>query len=247
MGSLTAWQILITFLAGIVSILSPCIIPILPGFIAYFAGLNLKEAKSESHQKEIFIASLFFSLGFTLVFLAFGLIAGGISLFLIQNQLFLQKIAGILLIIFGLLQTGLLQLHLLQNEFSFAHQKLGLKSHPHLKSLLIGALFAISWTPCYGPIIGGIFTLSASMNTIGSSLILFLVYSLGFTLPIIFLSLALNRISHFLTRYKKIFYLANLTAGVLMILIGVLIFTNNLSSIVNWLSMIYTNNKINFF
>ena len=247
MASLSAWQLLITFFAGIISILSPCIIPILPGFIAYFAGINLKEAKSSSHQKEIFIASLFFSLGFTLVFLAFGLVAGGFSLFLIQNQLLLQQISGIILIVLGILQTGLLKWGLLQKEFHFEHQKIDLHKHPHIKSLVIGALFAFSWTPCYGPIIGSIFTLSASTQTLASSLILFLVYSIGFTLPIIVLSLGLSKISAFLSRHRRAFYIANLLAGLILIFIGYLIFTNSLSSIVNWFSIIYTNNKISFF
>lgn len=247
MASLSAWQLLITFLAGIVSILSPCIIPILPGFIAYFAGINLKEAKTQNHQKEVFIASLYFSLGFTLVFLSFGLVAGGLSLFLVQNQLLLQQISGIILIVLGIMQTGLLKWGLLQREFHFEHQKIGFNDHPHLKSLIIGALFAFSWTPCYGPIIGSIFTLSASTQTLASSLILFLVYSIGFTLPIIILSLGLNKISNFLTNHKRAFYLANLCAGIILIVIGFLIFTNNLSSIVNWMSIIYTHNKISFF
>ncbi len=247
MGEISAWQLLLTFLAGIVSILSPCIIPILPGFIAYFAGLNLKEAKDQSHQKVVLIASLYFSLGFTVVFLAFGLIAGGLSLFLVQNQLLLQQIAGVILIILGIIQTGFLKLGFLQKEFHFDHQKIGFNNHPHLKSLIIGMLFAFSWTPCYGPIIGGIFTLSASTQTIGSSLILFFIYSLGFTLPLILLSLGMDKISRWLSRHKKLFHIVSLSAGLLLILTGYLIFTNQLSSIVNWLSFIYTRNQISFF
>jgi cytochrome c-type biogenesis protein len=237
MEALNIGQILVTFLAGILSVLSPCIIPLLPGFIAYFAGMGLEEVKTKKHRKKMLIASLCFSLGFTLTFLAFGLVAGGLSLILIQHQIFLQQIGGLILIIFGVMQSGLL-------KFKFAQKSY---KHEYLRSLLIGIIFAFSWTPCYGPIIGGIFTLSASSQTIWTSLLMFLVYSIGFTLPIILLSLAMDRCSELLSRHRRFFRFSGLIAGILLIIIGLLMLTNNLSLIVNWLDLIYTQNKLTFF
>lgn len=240
------WQLAFAFIGGVLSIFSPCIIATLPGFIAYFAGLSLQEAKDKKHEKELFISSLYFSLGFSLVFLAFGLVASGISAILIQNQLILQQISGVILIALGIIQTGLLKFQFLQYEFRLDHTKIKLGKTPHLKSFLIGALFAFSWTPCYGPVIGGIFTLSASSQTLWLSLLLFLVYSLGFTIPIILLSTIMGNLSAFLSQNRQLFRWSNLIAGLLLILIGFLIFTNSLSNIVNWLNFIYTNNKLYF-
>lgn len=238
------WQLVFAFIGGILSIFSPCIIAALPGFIAYFAGLSLQQAKDKSHERELFISSLYFSLGFSLIFLAFGLVASGLSALLIQNQLVLQQFSGVILIALGVVQTGLLQFKFLQHEFRIDHTKIKLGKSPHLKSFLIGALFAFSWTPCYGPIIGGIFTLSASNQTLWLSLLLFLVYSIGFTLPIIILSTIMGNLSGFIAKNRQLFRWSNLVAGLLLILIGFLIFSNNISSIVNWLNFIYTNNKL---
>ncbi len=247
METLSLGNLAITFLAGIMSVLSPCIIPLLPGFVAYFAGLGLDEAKTKKHRKKMLISSLFFSLGFTLVFLGFGLIAGGLSLLLIQNQIILQQLGGIILIVFGVLQTGLIKFNLSQKHYRLDHQKIKLPLNEYGRSVLIGMIFAFSWTPCYGPIIGGIFTLGASSHTMGAGLLLFFIYSLGFTLPIILLSLLMDRFSVFLARHRRFFRFGNWLAGILLIVIGFLMFTNNLSSIVNWLDFIYTQNKLNFF
>jgi cytochrome c-type biogenesis protein len=247
MEALNIGQVLVTFLAGILSVLSPCIIPLLPGFIAYFAGLGLEEVKTKKHRKKMLIASLCFSLGFTFTFLAFGLVAGGLSLILIQHQIFLQQIGGLILILFGIMQSGLLKFKFVQKAYKLDLEKIGLHEHEYLRSLLIGIIFAFSWTPCYGPIIGGIFTLSASSQTLLASLLMFLVYSIGFTLPIILLSLAMDRCSGWLARHRKIFRFSGLIAGILLIVIGLLMLTNNLSVIVNWLDLIYTQNKFDFF
>jgi len=247
METLCISNLLITFLAGILSVLSPCIIPLLPGFVAYFAGLGIEEIRTTKHRRKMLISSLFFSLGFTLTFLSFGLVASGISLILIQNQIFLQQIGGLILILFGLLQTGLLKFKFSQKEYRLNHRKVCLPRHEYWQSLLIGIIFAFSWTPCYGPIIGGIFTLGASSRTVGASLILFLIYSLGFTLPIILLSLVMDKFSAFLKKNRRFFLFANLLVGLLLILIGTLMLTNNLSNIVNWLDFLYTQNKVTFF
>lgn len=247
MDPINVGQLIITFFAGILSILSPCILPLLPGFLAYFAGLTLDEAKIKSHRKVVFLNSIFFSLGFTLTFLAFGLAISSLSLLLIQNQILLQQIGGVILIIFGVLQTGWVNIAKLQKELKLDHQKLAGSKHFYLRSLIIGAVFAFSWTPCYGPIIGGIFTLGASTTTLGQSLLLFLFYSLGFTLPILLLSIALDQLSALFVKHRKLFRLSHLIAGLLLILMGILMLTNSISSIVNWLNFIYTQNQVTFF
>jgi cytochrome c-type biogenesis protein len=239
-------QIFITFLAGMLSVLSPCILPLMPGFVAWFAGLGLDEARTKKHRIKMLINSLWFSLGFTLTFLGFGLVAGGISFLLIENQVLLQQLGGVILIIFGILQTGLIKLKFTQKEYRLDRHKYHLPRHEYLRSLLIGVIFAFSWTPCYGPVIGGIFTMSAAAPTLWAGLLLFLVYSLGFTLPIILLSLVMDQISTLMARHKHLLRFSHLIAGILLILIGMLMLSNNFSAIVNWLDIIYTQNKLNF-
>ncbi|MCC6643654.1 hypothetical protein IT411_02795 [Candidatus Peregrinibacteria bacterium] len=240
-------QVFITFLAGILSILSPCVLPVLPGFIAYFAGITVTEAKSKIRQHQLILNTLAFSLGFSTTFLMFGIIAGSISLFLVQNQIILQKIAGFILICFGLLQSGLIKIPALQKEWRVDQQNTFKKFPHYLRSLLIGILFAISWTPCYGPIIGGIFTLTASNSTFWTAIGYFLIYSLGFTFPLIIIAFSLEKSSRWLGQHKKFFAIANIIAGLLFILIGLLMLTSSLGNIVNWLNFIYTNNKLLFF
>ncbi len=247
MDHFSIWQILITLLGGILSVLSPCIMPVLPGFIAFFTGLSVVESKNKNHRREVLLSTLAFSFGFCLIFAMFGLIAGSISSFLIQNQLILQKIAGIVLIILGVIQTGLIKLNFLQQEFR-ADQKVVHKNLPHyLRAMAIGALFAISWTPCYGPIIGAIITLGLVSGTAGWSVFYFIIYSIGFTLPLIMMALSLDYFSKFFAKNKQIYHYSNRIAGILLIVIGFLMLTSNLGNIVNWLNFIYTNNKLLFF
>ncbi len=245
MAEISLWQILIAFFGGIISILSPCIISILPGFLAYLAGLNFQEAHQKKNQKKIILASLSFCLGYILIFSSFGLFTSGISLFLFTNQILLQKIAGIILIIFGIIQTGFLKWAPIQREFKVNLYNIKSSKNTYFTAFIIGILFAFSWTPCYGPIIGSIFTLSATSETFLSGIILFFFYSLGFTIPILLIALGLNKISKFLIQHKKLFAYLNIFIGILFIIMGLLIFTNNISNIVNWFSMVYTKFKLN--
>ena len=247
MDHFSIWQILITLLAGILSVLSPCIMPVLPGFIAFFTGLSVVESKSKNHRREVLLSTLAFSLGFCFIFAMFGLIAGSISIFLIQNQLILQKIAGLLLIIFGVIQTGFIKLNFLQKEFRADQKGLDKKLPHYLRAMAIGALFAISWTPCYGPIIGAIVTLGLASGTVGWSFFYFVIYSIGFTLPLILIALSLDYFSRFFAKNKAIYHYSNKIAGILLIIIGILMLTSSLGNIVNWLNFIYTNNKLLFF
>lgn len=238
------WKIAVTFLGGILSVFSPCVLPILPGFIAYFSGLTLEEAKHK--RKRTVIASIFFSLGFMAVFMAFGILANGISAFLIINQVTLQRIGGIIIIIFGLIQIGLLKFTALQRDYKI--EKPISKTIPiYLSSFLIGVLFAFSWAPCYGPIIGAILTYTATSQTFWLGFFYFIVYALGFTLPIILIALFLDQLSRSIRKHRALFRYTTIISGILLIIIGLLMLTNELSTIVNFINIIYTQNRIMFF
>ena len=236
------WKIAITFLGGVLSVFSPCVLPILPGFIAYFSGLSLEEAKKR--RRQTVIASIFFSLGFILVFMAFGILVGGISQFFIINQILLQRIGGLIIMFFGFIQIGLVKIPTLQKEFRLGN-KIIPKSIPiYLTSLLIGILFAFSWAPCYGPIIGAILTYTATSETFWLGFFFFVIYSLGFTLPIILLALFLDQLSQTIKKYRGLFRFSTILAGLLLIILGFLMFVNQLSSIVNFINIIYTEHRL---
>jgi len=239
------WKIALTFLGGILSVFSPCVLPILPGFIAYFSGLSLEEAKKR--RRETVIASLFFSLGFILVFMAIGVLADGFSRFLIINQVLLERIGGIIIMFFGFIQVGLVKVPTLQKEFRLENKIIPKHLPIYLNSLLIGILFAFSWTPCYGPIIGAILTYTAASKTFWLGFFYFVIYSLGFTLPIIILALFLDKLSQTIKKHRALFRYTTIFAGLLLIVLGFLMFINQLSSIVNLINLIYTDNKLLFY
>lgn len=238
---LLAGKIIITFLAGIASVLSPCFLPVMPGFIAYLSGLSLTEARSKNHRRELIINCLLFSLGFCLIFSLFGFSIGFITKILVINQLLIIRISGLLLIIFGLIQSGILKIKILQKSFQIQN------NNTKSQSLIVGMLFAFSWSPCYGPIIGGIFTLAASSQSILEATLYFIIYSLGFTIPILLTGLLFDQISIQLKQHRRAFLIANSLAGFVLIIIGLLMFTNNIGSIVNWLSFIYNQSKLIFY
>lgn len=241
-------KLLLTLLAGMASVLSPCFLPVLPGFISYLSGLSLKEAKDRYHRKELIINCLLFSFGFCLVFATFGFSMGMIGKFLVINQLVLTQIGGLLLLFFGLIQTELLKIKPLLKTFRFSTtSKNSPFSHGQYQSLIVGMIFAFSWSPCYGPIIGGIFTLAATSTTMLEAVGYFVIYSLGFTIPILLIGIFFDQVSNLLVRYRRIFLTVNLLAGIIMIVIGILMLTNSLGNIVNWLDLIYTNNKLLFY
>ena len=242
-------NIFIAFLAGILSIFSPCIIPVLPGFIGYISGLSIENSLEKHSQRHTIISTIFFALGFNLVFMIFGLLVGSFSQFLLINQLFLLQIGGFIIMIFGILQTGLIKINFLQKEYKLDHhhQKLSSNLPGYLKSFLFGLLFAFSWTPCYGPIIGTIVTLATVTKTFNLSLLLFTFYSLGFTIPLVLLATFLSHFHHFFKTHRNFYRYSNFIAGLFLLIIGFLMFTNQLSSIINWLDFFYTQNKLSFY
>jgi cytochrome c-type biogenesis protein len=240
-------NVFIAFIAGILSVFSPCIIPVLPGFIAYLSGLSVQHALENNSRRQILISTAIFALGFNLVFSMFGILVGSLSQFLLVNQLLLLQIGGIIVMVFGILQSGLVKLEFLQREHRLDGNVLE-KNLPHyLKSFLFGIIFALSWTPCFGPVIGGIITLAATTKTFGQSLLLFVFYALGFTLPLLLLSAFISHFHNFFKSHRNFYRYSNLVAGIFLIMIGFLMFTNSLSSIVNWLNFIYTQNKLLFY
>ena len=219
----------IAFLAGLVSFLSPCVLPIIPGFLAYLAGASL--AESSSRRKDIFLASVFFVLGFSTVFSILGVILNTIlEAIAYDAQAWLARIGGALIIFFGLYLTGLIKIPFLEREYKLT-VKTKFKSR-HLTSFVFGAAFAAGWTPCVGAVLGGILGLAATAP--GSSLFLLFSYSLGLGLPFLAVGLFASQSSALINRYSYLLKYINIVFGIILIALGILAFTQNLNLIANF-------------
>ena len=222
------------FIAGIISFISPCVLPIVPGYISFVSGVSLQELKGQAElDKEkrrrllwkTTSASALFVLGFSVVFIAMGASATYVGQWFAENRLIMARVAGVIIIIFGLHIMGITPIKWLNYEKRFqANSKpLGL-----IGSFLIGLAFAFGWSPCIGPILAGVLTLAATQETVGQGVALLGAYSLGLGLPFLGTSLAINQFLNFFSRVKRHMRAVEVVAGVLLILVGVLVATDKL-------------------
>ncbi|MBU6501046.1 MAG: sulfite exporter TauE/SafE family protein [Patescibacteria group bacterium] len=222
--------IVVAFVAGIVSFLSPCVLPIIPGFLAYLAGESSSGA-SKSSRSAIFLNSLFFVIGFSVVFAILGVLLNSVlshAAYAVQD--WLARIGGALIIFFGLYLMGFFKISFLE----FDHKMrvgFGFRSR-YLTSLAFGFAFAAGWTPCVGPILGGILGLAASAP--GEAFYLLLSYAIGLGIPFLVVGALAARASSFINRYAdKLEYVTKVFGAVLVVL-GVLVFTQSLQLVANF-------------
>ena len=226
---MTTISITFAFVGGLVSFLSPCILPIIPGFLAYLAGASLKD--SATKRKDIFLNSVFFVLGFSLVFAALGVLLNTVLAHVAYGvQTWLARIGGAIIIFFGLYLTGLIHVSFLERDHKFVITK-KFSSH-FLTSLLFGAAFAAGWTPCVGAVLGGILGLAASHP--GSAFGLLFAYSLGLGIPFLVVGLFASQASALVNKYAQVLRYISIVFGALLIVIGILAFTQSLGLVANF-------------
>jgi cytochrome c-type biogenesis protein len=239
--------IIIAFLAGMLSIASPCILPILPSFLGYITGVSLSHTYRNHDKKtairKLMLNTLCFGIGFSMVFMIFGAVIGTIGQIFLLNRPVFQTIGGIIIIFFGLQLTGLINLNFMRKEKKI-EMNLKLKRGEYLRSFLIGVFFAFGWAPCYGPIIGAIFTLAATGANFWEAVMLFSFYSLGLLIPLLLFTFVIAHTSQKLKQFQKIAQYSSAVAGVFVIFLGVLLMTNNLGTLVNWIDVSYNMNNI---
>ena len=217
----------IAFLAGLVSFLSPCMLPLVPIFLAQLVGQSTYQSAHDQGDQPArlltFLHAVMFVLGFTLAFVALGATASTLGGFLRVHQLQLRQIGGILLIIIGLHLIGIVKIPFLywQKRFAFHPTR---PSYP--ASLLIGVIFAIGWTPCISLFLGSILRLAATAATLRQGVMLLLFYSLGMGLPFLLLGLGVDQASRILKWLKPHLGKIEVATGVVMILVGVMIYFN---------------------
>ena len=223
---------LVAFVAGFLTYLSPCLLPLVPSFIAYIAGVSFGDLKDVEKRGEVrkktVIHSLLFILGFSIVFILLGLTATIIGKTLFQYQNVIRIVGGALIIIFGLYLTGVLKLDFLIKERRI---NLPIKGATYIGSFLIGVTFAAAWTPCAGPILGSILVMAGTKASLGQGAKLLSVYSLGIALPFFITALVINSFLGYFNKIKKLISAINIIGGVFLIIVGVLVATNYLSVI----------------
>jgi len=218
------------FIGGLVSFLAPCVLPLIPGFLAYLAGTST-DAGGGSRQREIFLNSVFFVLGFSIVFALLGVLLNTLLESIAYDvQIWLSRIGGALIIFFGLYLVGLIRIPFLEREHKIA-VKVKFKSR-YLTSLLFGFAFAAGWTPCVGPALGVILGLAATQP--GSAFILLFTYSLGLGIPFLIVGAFTGKATSFITRHARALKVLNIVFGAILLGLGVLIFTGKLSLIANF-------------
>ena len=228
------------FIAGLLSFLSPCVLPLIPSYITYITGLSFADLQAEhpSHviRQKTILHALFFIFGFTVVFVLLGASATYIGSFLNHNASYIRKAGGILLIILGVHVTGLMPL-----KFLLGEKRVTIKHKPsgYAGSFLVGIVFAAGWTPCIGPILAAILAVAAAEESIYQGVILLLLYSLGLGVPFFLSALAMHKFLLAFNRFKKYIRMFEIITGVFLILIGVLIYSNWLSRLSGYAGILF--------
>jgi cytochrome c-type biogenesis protein len=227
------------FIAGLLSFLSPCILPLIPGYISFISGSTLTELTDAYELKKIkskiIINSIFFIFGFSLVFIALGATATFLGKFLTENFKIFTFIAGIIIIIIGLHLTGILKINALLYEKKL---NLNFKSIGILGSFITGFSFAFGWTPCVGPILAGILVIAGAQSTVFKGILLLATYSLGLAIPFFITSYSLTLFFKFFNSIRKYLNIIEIISGIFLIVIGLLILTDNLKIIAQWFSFL---------
>ena len=216
----------LAFGAGFISFLSPCVLPLIPGYISYISGESLGDIVEK--QKKVILKTVLFSLGFSLVFISFGATASLIGNILLENSNTLRIIAGIIIIIFYLQLIGILNLNFLNQEKRFQTKNY---SNNLFFPVLVGAAFGFGWTPCIGPVLGSILTLAAVESSIGKGILLLSFYSLGLAIPFILSGYGISKFLEFSKNFRKNIKIVSVTGGVILLITGILILTNKLQTL----------------
>ena len=219
-------NLIIAFGAGLISFLSPCVLPLIPGYISYISGESLGDIVEK--QKKILLKTILFSLGFSLVFISFGATASFVGNLLLEYSNSLRIVAGLVIIIFSLQLIGILNLNFLNKE-----KRIYTKNYSNnlFFPLMVGAAFGFGWSPCIGPVLGSILALAATESSIGKGILLLSFYSLGLAIPFVLSGYGISKFLEFSKNFKKNIRRISILGGIILLITGVLIITNKLQMI----------------
>src|SRR5688572_16688345 len=223
--------VLIAFGAGLLSFLSPCVLPLIPSYVTFITGLSLDDVQNA--RRSALIHGSLFVLGFTLIFLLMGAGATMLGQATLQYRDWISRIGGVVIIIFGLYLLGVLNIGFMSRErrFHVADKPVG-----YFGTLVVGIAFGAGWTPCLGPILGTILIYTSTQADLARGMWLLLAYSLGLAVPFLLSAVAIDRFSTFFQRMRRQMVWVSRISGVVMILIGVLLVTNYFTILAAWLT-----------
>ncbi|MFQ5772810.1 MAG: cytochrome c biogenesis CcdA family protein [bacterium] len=220
-------SIIVALGGGLLSFLSPCVLPLVPSYISYIAGVTFDDLRdpdlSRHYRKKVVLNSLFFVLGFSTVFIFLGASFSFLGRFFASHQQVIQRMAGLIIIFFGFYIAGAFKIPFLMRSKEF----IPLKTKPtgYMGSTIIGISFGSAWTPCIGPILGSILALAGSANEMRGGVILLTAYSMGFAIPFLLTAWAGGTLLNLSQRFGKLLHVIQIAGGIFLILIGILIFS----------------------
>lgn len=231
MGNAAPVSFSLAFIAGLLTFASPCIFPLIPAYVSYITGISFDELKETGRgdiQRKTLIHSLFFILGFSLVFIALGASASLLGRFILEYKVWLSRIGGLFVILFGLYIMGVFRIGALEKERKI---NVKLRKGSRLGSFLLGVTFAAAWTPCVGPILGSILIYAGAQETMLEGIWLLGFYSLGIAIPFVISALLVNSLLSHISRLNKYLAVVNYACGILLVLIGILLITGHFGMI----------------
>ena len=225
------------FLAGLVSFLSPCVLPLVPGYVSLISGAGVEQLKTQESQllRKVMLNSVAFILGFSVVFIALGAVATEVSQMLSRYRSTLAQIAGVVIILFGLHLTGVFKIKALYADARLHSVKGGSTAWG---AFVIGFAFAFGWTPCVGPVLTVILTFAAAQDSITKGVMLLAIYSMGLAVPFLLTALGVERFLKFYSRFRAHMHAIEVGSGVLLIALGVLLVIGRFTIISNYLSFL---------
>ncbi len=220
----------VAFVAGVLSFLSPCVLPLVPSYVSFITGLSLDQL--EERRWTAVTHALLFILGFTLIFVALGATATGLGRLLNYHQVWLERIGGTLIVLFGVYLLGGFRWMLFERE-----RRVHIQDKPlgYLGSVLVGLAFGAGWTPCIGPILGSILLYTSTQASLRQGIVLLLSYSLGLALPFLLAAVAVERFVEWFRRYRRFIPLTTRLSGALLVAVGLLVATGYFSLLAGWL------------
>jgi cytochrome c-type biogenesis protein len=225
------------FLAGLVSFLSPCVLPLVPGYVSLISGVGVEQLKTQESQllRKVMLNSVAFILGFSVVFITLGAVATEVSQMLSRYRSTLAQIAGVVIILFGLHLTGVFKIKALYTDARLHSVKGGSTAWG---AFVIGFAFAFGWTPCVGPVLTVILTFAAAQDSITKGIMLLAIYSMGLAVPFLLTALGVERFLKFYSRFRAHMHAIEVASGVLLIALGILLVLGRFTIISNYLSFL---------
>jgi len=225
--------ILIAVTAGLLSFLSPCVLPLVPSYLSFVTGMTLDDLQEGTDRRTVMLHSVLFVSGFTVIFLLMGASASFLGQFFLIYQDWIARIGGVIIVVFGLHLLGVFRITALMRE---KRVQLSDKPAGHLGTLAVGAAFGAGWTPCIGPILGAILGLAGTSDTVWQGTGLLLAYSAGLAIPFLLAALALDAFLKAFKRFRRWIPVVEKGSGVLLILLGLLLITGNFTLLASWLN-----------